>query len=177
LDLRRKPLPEKLRRPIPAPFGPEAAAYYQRELIERLGALLKYYAISEQDPTRWIQLSVALARDSIPGFRFEVELPTPKPRGRPRKRALTIRRRRGPGAPRKWTGQWYEIILDGQREGAKLLRAAGALKVTDESALEAWLKFLNKEWGVVWSSEEMRSRARAWAKRLPDARKAVRKTR
>lgn len=83
-----------------------------------------------------------------------------------------LRARGKPGRPRYWDDRAYRTILSIYDQGADILRNAGK-RVTDFDALMAVLEPLGKVGGT--AIKVTRALARADAKRLPDARKAVRK--
>jgi len=79
-----------------------------------------------------------------------------------------------PGRPRTWRTIDHQNLLDHLALGQAILDAQGRSRVTNHEALRAIYGKLAASRD--WTSQQVRELARQHAKRIPDARKALRKT-
>jgi len=101
-----------------------------------------------------------------------------KGRGRPKsQKPLAKGKERRVGRPKKWARDDYEILLEHRRAGEKRLHKEELNgKVTDVAALKAHHARIAKIVGTQLSERELDQVSRYNAKRLPDARKSLRKS-
>jgi hypothetical protein len=147
-----------------------------------LDLLAQHYGISNEDVlVRHALLALRLARDHVPAFRYGNK---PK-RGRPPKTKvvdrllsmymndLTPKKKRG--APQKWEVRTYAKLLELLDRGRALLRAQNC-RVTNEGAFVAVYEQMQRDGHAPdWTAREIRSEAKFLAKRVSDAKQALRK--
>jgi hypothetical protein len=135
----------------------------QRHGYRVLFALMDHFGIDPRDAKWGPKLAWKLAALHVPANQL---IPQGKP-GRPRTAGplnslarLSPRVRKRPGAPTKWTDSEYRSLLDDIERGKSLLRQAGK-PVTNAAAL--------------YAARGDRRTAKAHARRVSDATKALRK--
>lgn len=154
-----------------------------------LDLLAQHYGISNKDVLmRHAMLAFRLARDHVPAFQYGSK---PK-RGRPPKASVsnqllsmfmnselgrfgaTPKRKRG--APQKWEQRMYAKLLELLDRGRALLRAQNR-RVTNEGAfVEVYEQMQRDGHAPDWTARQIRSEAKILAKRVSDAKRALRKT-
>lgn len=149
-----------------AEFGPKRA---------EVALLLNHYRLDPNDRDVWWRLAYALARDHVPCF----QVPLPKGRSPqvPGIESFSTAPKRGPGAPRKWALERYSGLVLCQRAGVALLRTRRTGRITDEQALAAALeRALTLQGAPTRQARAIaQTEGKRLAKRLPDARRALRK--
>lgn len=148
--------------------------WLRRVRAERLLLLFKHYGFDIRDPLAFNKLAIALAMDYVPGFRIADK--GKRPRGWPHKwhsllQALDIKGK--PGRPKSWLWNGKEGQLLAVLEDGKTLLKQKSQRVTNEAALFAIYRH-----HLPSSAAEYRVRgwAKKDAKRLAEARKALRKS-
>ena len=130
--------------------------------------LFKNYEIDPNSPSAWRLLATRLAREYVRGFQL-----ADKQRGRPSKpKPKTLSK---PGAPIKWSREHYEILIELHRKGEELLSEKNDERITQVAAMTAGASWIVEQEKLDWSKEKIRRVARAWTKRLSEAKKIVRK--
>jgi hypothetical protein len=141
--------------------------------MDLLCELFDHYKIDREAANCWILLTYRLARDHVPAFSIAEARQTNFQSIARWWRKLHPKKA---GRPRKWTPGDYDRILNARKIGEHLLSEKGTARITDAAALEAGYKeIILRSQEPAWPLSKLRKRARADAKRLPDARKSVRK--
>jgi hypothetical protein len=168
-----------------AEFNAAWEAGYNEAMLEHgykvLIELQRHFKLDPHDPDSLKALAWKLAAVHVPANQFV----TPAKPGRPRKARAGINAlariapatlpKRNPGAPQVWDESDYRRLLRFVEAGKEKLRKLGK-KATNVGALEAvYVEFVDARKNGLASKSEARSLAKVHARRVSDARKALRK--
>lgn len=160
--------------------GADAAAQSHRHMV--LVGLVEHFGLDPRDKDWGPKLAWKLMMIHVPASKFAER----KARGRPRsdsqsRNALVNMRRVKPrrersGAPKKWGEKDYRTLLALVERGNNLLSERGAPRITNKAALRAVYQQWRRD--GLWADRtaaELNRFADADARRVSDARKALRK--
>lgn len=126
--------------------------WLEAEHAYRLFLLLDHYKIDRKSPSCWLELSLALATDHVPGF--QVAKKPPVKRGRPKKNKNTLAelveqcQPRKRGRPSTRTADDCQRLINFIEENKQEIRSTqGGGRVTDKAALQYIITRIARERG------------------------------